>query len=275
MPVTSQPRPDYSPDHRCAPPELSIVVPTRNEGANVGELSIQLHETLRARALSYEILFVDDSTDDTPERIGALASQLPVRLYHRAPGERTGGLGSAVLDGFARADGDVIVVMDGDLQHPPELVPVLVDAVRSGSADVAIGSRFVPGGSAQGLNGPLRRYASHAARFAARLAVRRARHLHDPLSGFFAIRRDVLGAGPSSSEGFKILLDVLAVGAWRQAVEVPVVLAPRGRGASKASGSVGMQFLSQLWRLRRSPRERGVSVHAGPRLATSSAGGPQ
>ena len=106
----------------AANPFLSIVVPTRNEAANVVELSCSLAEALGE--IAYEIIFVDDSDDDTPKVVQELqaTADYEVRLLHRAPGERIDGLGGAVVMGLRAARAPWICVMDGDLQHPPALV---------------------------------------------------------------------------------------------------------------------------------------------------------
>lgn len=229
---------------------LSVVVPTRDEEDNVASLATRLSAAL-ARGARWELVVVDDSSDTTPQRVEELGRiGLPCRLLRREPGERAGGLGGAVLRGFEVAEGDVLVVMDADLQHPPELVPTLASIVAMGAADLAIASRYSAGGSAVGLDGSLRWTISEMSRLAARFALPGARRVHDPLSGFFALRRSVLATGPRSSDGFKILLDILVRGSWERAIEVPFEIAPRVSGASKAGVEEGVRFLRQLGRLR-------------------------
>lgn len=244
------------------PGRLSIVVPTRNEQENVEPLARRIAEALGGR-WHWQLVFVDDSTDETPDRIRALALRLPVRLVHRAPGGRVGGLGGAVLAGFAAAEGDVIVVMDADLQHPPELVARLAAAVTLGMADIVIASRFAPGASTAGPAGRWRHVVTGATRRAAHLAVPRCRQVRDPLSGFFALRSEVVASGPRRSEGFKVLLDVLALGHWSTAVELPFVLEPRATGASKAQVREGWRFARQLVRLRLGTLRSSSSAAAG------------
>ena len=105
--------------------DLTVVIPTRNEVPNVPEMLRRLDGALRD--LDAEVLFVDDSDDDTPAVISAAAEAAPrpVRLLHRAPENRTGGLGGAVIAGMRTAAAPWVVVLDGDLQHPPDLVPAL------------------------------------------------------------------------------------------------------------------------------------------------------
>ena len=110
--------------------DLSIIVPTFNEGPNVDELLRRIGETLEGRV--FEVIFVDDSSDDTPTVISAAAERagFPVRLIHRdVP---TAGLGGAVVEGFRAATSRWCLVMDGDLQHPPEDIPRLLERAERG-----------------------------------------------------------------------------------------------------------------------------------------------
>ena len=245
--------------------DLTVIVPTRNERETIEELVDRVDESMRPLDVDYEVLVVDDSDDDTPERVRRAAhAGAPVRLCHRPPDERDDGLAGAVQRGIDLSSGSrAIAVMDGDLQHPPELLPDLVEAVR-GSADVAVASRYVEeGGSVAGLDGRGRRLTSRAARAAARLLLGRARSVEDPLSGFFAVRRDVVAGAPLRASGFKILLEILVLGRWRRAVEVPLHMGPRAGGESKAGMREGLVYGAQLARLVRaslSLRVRGAAA---------------
>ena len=121
--------------------DISVVIPTRNERENIAPLIARLSAALPAGA---EVIFVDDSTDDTPEVIAEVAetATLPVLTMHRGPGERIGGLGGAVVAGLRLAVGRVVVVMDGDLQHPPDSIPDADPAHRAGDADIVVASRY-------------------------------------------------------------------------------------------------------------------------------------
>lgn len=247
---------------------VSIVVPTRNEAGNIVPLVEQLDRVLAqwadsplARAGS-EIIFVDDSDDETPDAIRAAArtSSIDVRLLHREPGRREGGLGGAVLAGFRLARGQWAVVMDGDLQHPPAKVPELVDAAVAAGSDVAYGTRYTGGYGADGLDGRLRQSVSAWSTRAARMLFpRRLRGVTDPMSGFFALRLDSVDLNRLRPSGFKIFLEVLTRGGPDGVVGVPYEFQPRHDGESKASMREGLTYLRRLISLR-----LGVS---GPRLA--------
>lgn len=124
---------------------VSVIVPTRNESANIAVLLDRLIPCLKAGA---EVIFVDDSDDDTPEVIDGYPVGLDcrIRLIHRARGQRAGGLSGAVVAGLRVARGTYVVVMDGDLQHPPYVVARLVAAAEEG-ADLVVASRFAEGGA--------------------------------------------------------------------------------------------------------------------------------
>jgi dolichol-phosphate mannosyltransferase len=230
-------------------PAVSVVVPTRNERDNVVPLIRQLATAFQGA--SWEVVFVDDSSDDTCRVIREAANELPtVRLHHRGADARTGGLGGAVALGFGLARGEVVVVMDGDLQHPPALAPVLAGVVASGAADLAIASRYVPGGAGTaGLDGPRRVAVSQGARLLSRLLLPRARGVRDPLGGYFAVRRSVAQGAPLKPNGYKILLELLVKAPWSSVVEVPFTFGSRHTGTSKATVAEGARFARHLSRL--------------------------
>jgi dolichol-phosphate mannosyltransferase len=140
--------------------------------------------------------------------------------------------------------------MDGDLQHPPELIPALLMAAAAQDADVVVASRYVRGGSSGGLNGGVRRLVSSASTILTRaMFPRRLRDCTDPMTGYFAIRTTAIDVGELRPRGFKILLEVLARNSLRVAEE-PFVFAERNAGESKASIREGLRFLLQLAALR-------------------------
>lgn len=220
-------------------PRATVIVPTWNEAQNVEPLAHRVHAALPGA----EILFVDDaSTDGTPERVRALADRLPVRLVERR-GER--GLSTAVLRGIAEAASDLCVVMDADLSHPPEALPALVETVERG-ADVAVGSRYAPGGSID--EWPLgRRITSRAGTWLARPLT----PVKDPLAGFFALRRGLLEGVDLRPRGFKILLEILARAPVRRVAEIPIRFQDREAGRSKFGRRERKEFLKQVWTLYR------------------------
>jgi dolichol-phosphate mannosyltransferase len=215
---------------------ITVIVPTYNEAASLPILGQRLLAALAGR--DWELLVVDDgSPDGTADLAESLASRLPVRVLRR-PGKA--GLASAVLDGFAHAKGDVLVVMDADLSHPPELVPALVEALRGG-VDLAVGSRYVPGGATR--DWPFtRQIVSRVACFLGNLLV----PVRDATSGFFALRRSVIEGRTFNPIGFKIGFEIMARGNYRRVVEIPYVFTDRQEGASKFGKDEILQYLVQL-----------------------------
>ncbi|NHC44730.1 glycosyltransferase [Motilibacter aurantiacus] len=231
-------------------PDLTVVVPTRNEADNVGPLLARLSAALPGRAV--EVLFVDDSDDETPTRIleQSRRDDLDVRLLHRPEGERRGGLSGAVVAGLRAARADWAVVMDGDLQHPPEVLPLLLEAGADG-ADVVVASRYFGDGSAAGLAGARRALVSGlSTRMAAGMFPRRLQPVSDPMSGFFAVRRGAVDLDRLRPRGYKILLELVLRTPGLRISEVPFTFEARRAGESKASLREGLRFLWQLVLLR-------------------------
>jgi len=228
--------------------QLSIIVPTFNEAPNVAELVRRV--TAAVDGIDAEIVFVDDSTDTTPDVVREVAASaaLPVRLIHRdVP---SGGLGGAVLEGFEAAGADACLVLDGDLQHPPEKIPDLWRRYQDGDVDVVIASRYAGGGTANGLADRTRVMVSKGATALTRAMFPiKLKDVSDPMTGFFLIDRRSVDAAVLKPRGFKILLEILARRPLRVA-EVPFDFGDRHAGESKASLRQGVHFLTQLTALR-------------------------
>jgi len=220
---------------------ISVVVPTYNEAAALPVLADRLATALAGR--EWELVVVDDgSPDGTANVAESMAPALPVRVVRRGA---KAGLASAVIAGFGAARGDIFVVMDADLSHPPEVVPALVDALAA-DADLAVGSRYVRGGGT--LDWPLRRrVVSRAACLLGSALV----PVRDATSGFFALRRSIIEGVALNAIGFKIGFEVIARARWHRVVEVPYVFRDRELGASKFGNRQVMQYLMQLGQVAR------------------------
>jgi dolichol-phosphate mannosyltransferase len=232
-------------DH--SPPVLSVVTPTYNERDTLPLLVARMAEV--SRDLPLELVIVDDASPDGTGAVAdevAKSSAIPITVVHRAG--KTG-LASAVLEGAAAARAPVVTVMDADLSHPPELLLALWQAIQDG-ADIAVASRYVPGGGVE--HWPLaRRLVSRVATLAARRGLGlRAR---DPLSGFFAVRRDVLTGYRYHGRGYKLLVEILAKHPGRTVAEIPFRFVDRQRGKSKLGVGEIFAFFRLLWYLRGRP----------------------
>jgi dolichol-phosphate mannosyltransferase len=238
--------------------ELSIVIPTFNERENVGKIVHRIDQALEDSGCTYEIWFIDDSTDDTPKRLAELAQAHPhVHFVHR---EHERGLGTAVVEGFRRTDSQFIVVMDADLQHPPELLPTILQRLREG-VEVVIPSRFVPGGSDGGLNW-FRKLVSWTARKLGQLAISRLRSISDCTSGYFGLRRSVIEGADLNPIGWKILMEVLVKGHYATVHEIPYAFEARDAGESKMSLREQWNYLRHIWTLLwNSPEDRRFYVY--------------
>lgn len=226
--------------------DFSIVIPTRNEKKNVSGLLERISMALQA--VRHEIIVVDDSTDDTPVTLKKLAIQYPALVfYHRA---NMHGLGSAVVMGFRKSRGKYLAVLDADLQHPPEILPVLLGVLQRGS-DIAIPSRFVTGGSDGGLK-PYRKLVSLTARTLARSLLPRVRPVRDCTSGCFALHRKVIEAILLDPVSWKILIEILVRGNYQTVTEIPYHFTARASGESKLNLQEQWEFLRHLLKLRKS-----------------------
>jgi dolichol-phosphate mannosyltransferase len=229
---------------------LSIIIPTFNERNNVFKIASRI-----ANALSgdYEIIFVDDSIDDTPEILAELSNaDLHVRFEHRL-NER--GLGTAVVRGFEIARGDINAVIDADLQHPPEVLVTMLQAISAG-ADIVIPSRYIPGGYDGGLN-PLRKIISATARFIGKVLLKKLRPISDCTSGFFMFRKNVIEGLELQPIGWKILIEVLIRGKYNRVIEIPYSFQMREEGDSKMSLKEQWNYIHHLGRLvASSPEDR-------------------
>jgi dolichol-phosphate mannosyltransferase len=229
-------------------PAMSVVVPTFNEASNIDELLARL---VAALPPDCEVIFVDDSTDNTPEVIRAAARRcpIPVAVHHRSTA--TGGLGGAVVEGLKLARGPWIVVMDADLQHPPALVPSLVEAGESAGADLVVASRYASGGSKAGLGGAYRALVSRASTVVSKALFTRAlRGISDPMSGFFAVRASAVKLDELRPLGYKILLELAVRCRFGRVAEVPYMFGERFAGESKSTVAEGLRFLQHLVSLR-------------------------
>ena len=229
---------------------VSLIIPTRNEAANISELLVRL-DRLPGGVLG-EVIFVDDSDDDTPATIAYLGPSFDfaVDVVHREPGHRDGGLSGAVLEGFRRARGDWLAVMDADLQHPPEVLADLFGAAQSYGADIVCATRNVACGGRDGLGAARDLISKSFTGFARRAFPRRLHGVSDPMSGFFLVRRSAVDPGTLRPTGFKILLEILVRTPGLRRAEVAYEFAPRHAGASKASLREGVVYLRHLARLR-------------------------
>ena len=226
---------------------LTLVVPTRNEADNVPKLVRELRESLSD--LDYRVVFVDDSTDGTPDVIRDLAREDGrVRLVCREGKERSGGLSTAVTTGLDLSSGasEYTCVMDADLQHPPEKVREMLETARRTDADVVVASRYAAGGSYAGLSGTARRAVSVVTKYLAQIVFKEARKTSDPMTGFFLVRNGAISDIQFRPTGFKVLLEILVCAPELKVVEAPFDFRARHAGVSKATLRQGFDYLTHI-----------------------------
>ena len=224
---------------------ISIVVPTYNERDNIALLISGLRAALE-ETWEFEVIVVDDgSPDGTADVVRSAAAEYPsIRLVERP---RKLGLGSAVAAGFSLAKGDYWVMMDADLSHRPQDLPILLEALAN--ADIVVGSRYISGGATQGW--PLqRRLMSRAAGMLAQKAL--GLEIRDATSGFAAFRRETVEPLLPSlrPEGFKLLLEIVVRATQARVTEAPITFVERRHGKSKLSIGEALQFFRLCWQLR-------------------------
>jgi dolichol-phosphate mannosyltransferase len=232
-------------------PYFSLVVPTYNESENIASMVEQLTAVLTpVLGSSYELVVVDD---DSPDRTWELAEKIGetdprVRVVRRI-NER--GLATAVIAGWRAANGEVLGVIDADLQHPPDVLVKLIREMQQG-ADIAIASRHVEGGGISKWSMARRLVSRTAQGIGLMLLPGAASKVSDPMSGYFLLRSALIENVTLRPVGYKILLEILARANPKEIREVGYVFREREKGGSKATYVVFLQYLQHLWRLRTS-----------------------
>ena len=234
--------------HPATAASLAVVIPTRNEVENISPLLDELDAVLPEET---EIIFVDDSTDETPATIEVERGRRarPITLVHRSARASGDGLAGAVAHGLRLAMADWVCVLDADLQHPPRLLPRMLERAEAGGVDVVVASRYCGNGGTEFHRG--RSLLSRLSTSAAKILFRRSlRGVTDPMSGFFLVRRAAVPFERLRPRGFKILLEILVRARTLRVAEVPFRFGTRYAGESKASLGEGVHYLWQLSLLR-------------------------
>lgn len=228
--------------------KLGLVIPTLNEAGNIPVLIGRIHQALADVPIEYEILVVDDdSQDGTADAARRQAERdSRVRVFVRK-GAR--GLAGAVIHGWKHTGANLLGVIDADLQHPPEALPSLIQPILDG-ADISIASRYVNGNGVSEWN-KFRLLVSRVGTLVTTVLQRRDVRVKDPLAGFFIVRRECIDGINLQPEGFKILLEILVKGRIKKAVEVPYHFGNRYSGKSKANFKIALQYFSLLGKLSR------------------------
>jgi dolichol-phosphate mannosyltransferase len=224
--------------------KLSVIVPTYNERENLKKL---VEKTLSSlKGLKFELIIVDDNS---PDGTGKLADELAskhknVKVVHR---QGRLGLGTAILDGAKVADGEIMGVMDADMQHPPEVLRTMLEKAEAG-ADIVIASRYVKGGGVESWSF-FREAMSKGAIWLSHLFLPKTRKVEDTQSGYFLFKRHVIENVSLNVKEFKLLVEILAKGKYKEVVEVPYTFKTRAAGKSKLGSKQILSYVKQLLRL--------------------------
>jgi len=225
---------------------LAIIIPTLCEVGNIRELLGRIRSTIDPLGIRYELIIVDDDSNDGIETVvqGLSEKDSRIRLLIR---KNVHGLAGAIIHGWQNTDADILGVIDADLQHPPEILPRLWQSIQSG-ADIAIGSRYIQRSNQLQWNS--------FRRFLSKLAIRIALPLlnpeisvSDPMSGFFLVRKPCIQTLHLQPTGFKLLLEILVEGNIQRASEIPFTFGQRCAGKSKISSRVMIDYLKLLMKL--------------------------
>ena len=229
---------------------LSIILPTFNESQNIARILNSIAETIPVDT-GAEIIVVDDNSPDGTGHIASLHAEkfnnkkLRIEVISRPDRQ---GLSSAILAGIQSAVGDIVVVMDGDFSHPPQTILSLVKELQDTKYDIVVASRYVKGGSVIGW--PIkRRIMSKSATKIAQMGL--GIEVKDPMSGFFALRRQILEGVKFDAIGYKMLLEILVKAKGARVKEVPYTFTNRAAGASKLDASVMLDYVRAVWKLYR------------------------
>ncbi|AKA49228.1 hypothetical protein IX51_09060 [uncultured archaeon] len=222
--------------------DLSVEIPTYNEAENIGKLIDELERL----PIDLEIIVIDDSSPDgTSQVVEDLKDKYSNLKLVVRPSKK--GLASAILEGMQVAESDNIAVMDGDMQHPPDLLEEMLTRIRNGN-DLVIASRYTSGGNPGKLS-LTRKLISKSATLMAHVMLRETKIVKDPLSGYFVFRKDVVNGANISPTGYKILLEVLMKGHANKMEEIPYTFRPRFMGSSKLSIWEDLNYIHLILKL--------------------------
>jgi dolichol-phosphate mannosyltransferase len=229
---------------------ISIVIPTYNEKEGIEEVIKSISESLESTGNEYELIVVDDdSPDKTWEFCETLKENYRLNVIRRI-GKR--GLSSAVIDGWKESKGDILGVMDADGSHDVRALPEMITQLQRGECELAIGSRYVPGGGTEGWPFLRRFYSKFAILFAKPIT-----NIKDATSGFALFKREVIQDVELDPIGWKIVLEVAIKGNIKNYKEFPIIFRDRQKGKSKLGKKAVFNYLEHIEKLKKWMQEKG------------------
>jgi dolichol-phosphate mannosyltransferase len=230
-------------------PQISIIVPTYNESLNIVDMLKSITKSVPAGIFTETIVVDDNSPDGTGKIVDDYISNFKkftensVSVIHR---KTKNGLSSAILNGIQHAKADLIVVMDSDFSHPPQIIPKMIDTFKKYQCDLVVASRYMSGGNIQGWT-TKRKVMSKVATLIAKkgLGVK----TKDPMSGFFAFKKNIITELNFDALGYKILLEILVKTKGIKIQEIPYTFKNRESGSSKLDSSTIIDYFKSVWKL--------------------------
>ena len=229
--------------------QVSIIIPTYNESSNIIRILKSIGENLPKNIIAEAIVVDDNSPDSTGKIVDEYLKNVKkiagytMEIIHRTS---KNGLSSAILSGVQRAKGETIVVMDSDFSHPPQIIPKMIESLKKYQCDLVIASRYISGGKINGWT-LKRKIMSKVATLIAKkgLGVK----TKDPMSGFFAFKKNILKGINFDAIGYKILLEILVKKSEIAVKEIPYTFENRSFGSSKLDRSTVTDYFKSVWKL--------------------------
>ena len=229
--------------------EVSIILPTYNESKNIRGMLDHIQKSIPL-GLHVETIVVDDNSPDNTAKIAedyfSSIREKTTYTINVVKRKAKDGLSSAILNGIQNASGQTIIVMDSDFSHPPQIIPKLIETLKQTRCDIVIASRYVHGGSIQGW--PLKRkLMSKVATSIAKIGL--GIDTNDPMSGFFAFKKNIIDGLKFDAIGYKMLLEILVKTKGVKIQEVPYTFTDRREGSSKLGADTIFDYCKSVWRL--------------------------
>jgi dolichol-phosphate mannosyltransferase len=246
--------------------QISIIIPTYNESTNIVKILESISQSIPKNIFAEAIIVDDNSPDGTGKIVDDYLKNMKkmanytIEIIHR---KAKSGLASAILNGVEKAKSNTIIVMDSDFSHPPQIIPKMIEAFKQYQCDLVVASRYISGGNIQGWT-TKRKLMSKIATIIAKqgLGVK----TKDPMSGFFAFKKNIINGLNFDALGYKILLEILVKTKGINVKEIPYTFENRKFGSSKLDSSTIIDYFKSIWKLykngkEKTPNEKRNSVH--------------
>ena len=230
-------------------PQISIILPTYNESENILGMLKSIHENIPNGVITETIVVDDNSPDGTGRIVEEYISNFKkiaentIDIIHRTA---KNGLSSAILNGIQKAKGDTIVVMDSDFSHPPQIIPKMIDTFKQYQCDLVVASRYISGGNIHGWT-TKRKIMSKVGTLIATKGL--GVNTKDPMSGFFAFKKNIINELNFDAIGYKFLLELLVKSKNISIKEIPYTFENRKFGSSKLDGAIIVDYFKSVWKL--------------------------